>query len=289
MASRSQTYANIEHIVIDGASTDETQEVLRAAEETYPLRWVSEPDEGMYHAINKGLRMANGEILAYLNSDDLYLPWTLDVVVRAFEHHPEADFVFGDVVAIDDVSGERQVYLFPPFHLDHLRRVGFLAQPAVFWRRTAWQSLGGFDESLRYVADCDLWMRAGQSHRFHKVYEFLAVERIHAQTLREATEGGVWRELDDVRRRYVDFDGRLHQQRLRQYRYLSRFWRRLHFLAFTPQWVVAPLLGRGPWSRFISADEAGAPIWRLVGMQIPLLNRMVKPKVLNASRQWLEQ
>src|SRR5690349_9655830 len=81
---RSQSYPNVEHIVVDGGSTDGTLEVLRRYEGTYGLRWMSEPDQGMYDAINKGLAMARGEILAYLNTDDLYLPWTIDTVVSTF-------------------------------------------------------------------------------------------------------------------------------------------------------------------------------------------------------------
>ena len=74
--------------MVDGGSTDETLEILRRYEGTYPMRWISEPDEGMYDAINKGLRLATGDILAYLNSDDLYFPWTLETVVMYFRRDP---------------------------------------------------------------------------------------------------------------------------------------------------------------------------------------------------------
>ena len=120
---------------------------------------------GMSHAINKGLRMANGEILAYLNSDDLYLPWTLNVVVKALDTILKRISSLGMLCAIDDVSGERQVYLFPPFHLDQLAQGQLLAQPggAVVAPRSV-AVLGRLDESLGYVADCDLSMRlAGSS------------------------------------------------------------------------------------------------------------------------------
>src|ERR1043166_5067752 len=87
---RAQTYPAVEHIVMDGGSSDGTTALLRAYEPTYRMRWQSAPDGGMYYAINEGLRQANGEILAYLNSDDLYFPWTIGVVVEAFRRHPEA-------------------------------------------------------------------------------------------------------------------------------------------------------------------------------------------------------
>ena len=103
---RSQSYPHVEHIVVDGGSTDGTLAVLRRYEGTYGLRWISEPDHGMYSAINKGLAMARGQVLAYLNSDDLYFPWTVETVVAAFRSHPEADLVHGDVwwVVMRDVS-----------------------------------------------------------------------------------------------------------------------------------------------------------------------------------------
>src|SRR5262245_60785129 len=81
---RGQSYANVEHIVVDGKSNDGTRDLLQRYEPTYNLRWTSESDSGMYAAINRGLGMASGDILAYLNSDDLYFPWTLELVARAF-------------------------------------------------------------------------------------------------------------------------------------------------------------------------------------------------------------
>jgi len=171
-----QTYERFEHIVVDGGSTDETLDILRRFEGSYPLRWTSGPDRGMYDAINKGLAAARGEIVAYLNSDDLYFPWTLDVVVRALADRPDADFIFGDFLQINDVTGRRRLMWQMPFDLDYVQRAGFLAQPAVFWRRRAHEDLEGFDTRLRYVADCDYWMRAGATHKFTKLDEVLATE-----------------------------------------------------------------------------------------------------------------
>ena len=134
---RAQMYTNIEHIVVDGDSTDGTKALLAGLESKYPLRWVSEPDDGMYAAINKGLKMAKGGIVAYLNSDDLYFPWTLDVVVDAFQAHPAADFIYGDALSVDDLSGRQAPYWMLPPNADYIKRVGFFAQPSVFWGRSA--------------------------------------------------------------------------------------------------------------------------------------------------------
>ena len=85
---RRQTYPRIEHFVVDGGSTDATLHVLRAAESSAGMRWVSEPDDGMYDAINKGISRTTGEIVGYLNSDDLYFPWAVEAAVRVFESRP---------------------------------------------------------------------------------------------------------------------------------------------------------------------------------------------------------
>ena len=110
---RGQSYPNIEHIVVDGGSTDGTIELLRSFGSTYNLKWISESDDGMYAAINKGLRLASGTILAYLNSDDTYLPWTIETVAREFERHRSGGFVFGDAINVSD-SGHWRLILQPP-------------------------------------------------------------------------------------------------------------------------------------------------------------------------------
>lgn len=283
---RSQTLVEYEHIVVDGASTDGTVELLTSMEETYPLRWISEPDTGMYNAINKGLAMARGGILAYLNSDDLYFPWTLEVIVRDFRRHQSVDFVYGDALSIDDESGVRRMYWQFPFHRDTVQRTGFLAQPTVFWRRRVVEAVGGFDESLRYVADCDYWMRAAARFRFHKVHEVLAVERDHRETLRE-TESGVWTELARVRSRYVRLAGwrhyLLHRRNMRRAQVLER----LYSLAILCQSRIPRRLRRGPWARFLGAD--GTPfnvtetLRSLAPRQYESRNRIMKP-----DRRWLE-
>src|SRR5690349_10977185 len=112
---RAQTYPSVEHIVVDGGSTDGTLPLLEQYASTYNMRWLSEPDGGIYDAINKGMRMATGDILAYLNSDDLYFPWTVDVVMRAFEEHPEADLVYGDAIRLDEIRGWVTPAFMPPF------------------------------------------------------------------------------------------------------------------------------------------------------------------------------
>ena len=158
---REQSYPNIEHIVADGGSTDGTLEILRRAESGSALRWSSEPDSGMYAAINKGFSRANGEILAYLNTDDSYFPWTVETAIGALQAHPDAGFVYGDLLVLW-ADGSLQLDFHSPFRLAYLRRHAFLAQPTVFFRRSVWEEFGPFDESLQLLGDCEYWMRIAE-------------------------------------------------------------------------------------------------------------------------------
>jgi len=284
---RNQSYGNLEHIVMDGGSTDRTLDALRRHEAAYNLQWTSLADLGMYHAINAGFRKASGEILAYLNSDDLYFPWTVETVVRNFQAHPKADFVFGDAIAIDDETGRHALNFQPPFDLDYVRRWGFLCQPTVFWRRSVFEQEGGFDESLQFVADCDYWMRLGARRQFHKINEFLAVERNHATTLREARAEVLWDELASVRSRYVLLHGPSHRLRVAGHRVRAVVWARAYWIRFAMQSLLARRSSCGPWSRLLNS---GHPLirWHLLPLRlIPGISNR-RPRVVQPSRHWLE-
>ncbi len=197
---RAQTYPHVEHIVVDGGSTDGTIELLERYAPTYDLRWISEPDRGMYDAVNKGLRMARGEILAYLNSDDLYFPWSVAAGVKAFADHPEAGLVYGDVLRRDALNGWVVPVFTAPLKVGPTAAFGTLHQPAVFWRREVFNALGGFDDSLAYVADLAFWLRAASRFEHVAVAEFLAFEERHADMLSETRRAEMAAEDARVRR-----------------------------------------------------------------------------------------
>jgi len=199
---RAQTYPNVEHIVVDGGSTDETLELLERYAGTYNLRWISEPDRGMYDAINKGFRMASGEIFAYLNSDDLYFPWTVDAVVHVFADRPQASIAFGDLIRVDAIRGWTVPIFIPPFATAMSAAFGNLSQPAVFLRRHVMDALGGFDPGLGFVADADFWLRASGQFAFVRVDEFLALELWHAATLSATRRDEMAAEDDRMRGGY---------------------------------------------------------------------------------------
>ncbi len=259
LSVRQQSYQHIEHIIVDGGSTDDTLDVIRRHEGTYDMRWISEPDGGMYEAINKGLRMARGEVLAYLNTDDRYFPWTVKVAVRALAENPDVGFVFGDVLQVEDESDAGKLLLYPPFWLGHIRRFGFLGQPTVFWRRAVFEEYGGFDESLQFVADCEYWMRIGERYRARKLDEMLAIVRDHPEAKRFAQMEALSKELNEVRPRYVRREGLAYRMLIlvdRAYAFLSYRYYLLRFLHAYFRRHRLPGQGDGAWAAFFNRNKS---------------------------------
>ncbi|MGH9420671.1 MAG: glycosyltransferase family 2 protein [Thermoanaerobaculia bacterium] len=252
LSIKAQTYRHIEHIVIDGGSTDETHQILRAHEGSYSLRWLSEPDRGMYDAINKGMRLARGEILAYLNSDDLYFPWTIDRVVRAFRANPFAGLVYGDGLRLNEAMGTLSPWFQPPFRLEDMRSVGSLLQPSVFWRRRLLDTVGEFDASLRYVGDVDYWLRAGTVDQLVRIGEILAIDRVHPDALSVLARAAMQAEDQSMRSRYH------RSSKVRQTLASLRafLWRRARWLSFVM--AIRHPTEAGGWSNLV--HQSGAEV-----------------------------
>jgi len=173
LSVRNQTYPHIEHIVVDGGSTDETLAILRKYSDS--LTWISEPDEGQSDAINKGWRMAKGEILAYLNADDTYMPWAVQTAVEFFADNPDIGMVYGGCNLIDErgeVIGQYGAREFESGEL--LWGPCVIPQPAALLRRVVLDDVGYLDTSLHMVMDLDLWIRIGPKYKVLYVPRVLA-------------------------------------------------------------------------------------------------------------------
>lgn len=192
----------LEVIVVDGGSTDETHDILD--------RWrhrlhacICEPDGGQAEALAKGFALANGEILGWLNSDDMHLPWTLRAIRNEFEHDAELDCVHGDRVVIDEhgvVTGYRML---PGHSAYFLNRWPWTHQETCFWRRALMERCGGIDTSLRFAMDYDLFVRFFSRGRCVHLPLVLGAFRWHAESksfLQQSTVGHD--EIALVRRRY---------------------------------------------------------------------------------------
>ena len=154
---RNQNYHAIEHFVADGGSTDGTIAILQSTE---GLKWLSEPDAGMYDAINKGIRNTTGDIVGYLNADDEYEPDTIRHVVAAFERHSDVELVYGHCIFTDERGRELFTIRALPF-VDRLTPTPRIAwsQPTCFWRRRLHDRVGFFDTSFKNVGDYEFWAR----------------------------------------------------------------------------------------------------------------------------------
>lgn len=164
---RSQDYPKIEHIVIDGGSNDGTVEILKGCPQ---LRWISEPDRGQSDALNKGFRLAQGEVIGWLNADDTYRPGAISHAIEYFQAHPDVDLVYTDIQVIDENDQPVRFVKAAPFSLEMLLQRNIINQPTVFMRRQVLDTLGGVDNNIQfYVMDRELWLRAGMLFNLHYI------------------------------------------------------------------------------------------------------------------------
>jgi glycosyltransferase involved in cell wall biosynthesis len=177
-----QDYPRLEYIIQDGGSTDGTPAVLERYQDLLAF-CESRPDRGQAHALNLGFRHATGDILAYLNSDDLLLPGALAYVARYFARHPDVDVLYSHRVIIDTDDREIGRWVLPPHDDDVLLWQDYVPQETLFWRRRVWERVGArLDESYHFALDWDLLVRFREAGaKFARVPRFLAVFRIHPQ------------------------------------------------------------------------------------------------------------
>ncbi len=169
LSVKNQNYHSIEHIVIDGGSTDETLDVIRRYEGTYNLHWVSEPDEGQADALNKGFKLARGEILGWLNADDTYQPGAVRSAVACLQSHPAVDLVYGGFNFINEGGEILYTHIPPEFSLEKLLYGDIIPQAAMFFRRRTIEEIGGVDPHLHYVMDWEFVLRIARNYRVRRI------------------------------------------------------------------------------------------------------------------------
>lgn len=200
-----QQYPNMEYFIQDGGSKDETLSVLKRYENRL-AGWKSQKDSGQSQAINLGFANATGEIMAWLNSDDLLLPDTLAMVINYFNNHPDIDVVYGNRLLIDENDMEIGRWILPGHDGDVLSWVDYIPQETMFWRRRIWDKVGGqIDESFRFAMDWDLLVRFREAGaKFAHIPHFLGAFRIHEQQKTSAVINEIGhQEMDRIRERLL--------------------------------------------------------------------------------------
>ncbi len=200
-----QDYPHLEYLVIDGGSTDDSVEIIRKYAK--PLEsgrllpsaqqqadnqqqaaglqnrtieyWVSEKDRGQAEAINKGLARAKGDILAWLNSDDYYLPGTISAVVKCFQENPDVVMVYGDMLAVDGDGQTINILKYKQLSLEDLLCFQIIGQPSVFFRRPAFERTGPVEPTFHFMLDHQLWIRLAQQGRILHVPQVWSAARYH--------------------------------------------------------------------------------------------------------------
>jgi glycosyltransferase involved in cell wall biosynthesis len=188
-----QDYADIETLVIDGGSTDGSADINKKKEPRLAY-WVSEKDLGQADAINKGMARAKGEIVAWLNSDDYYLPGTVAAAVGAFDANPDVALVYADMLAVDERGQTFNTFRYKQLTLEDLLCFQIIGQPAVFMRRAAFEKAGGLDFSYHFLLDHHLWIRIAAQGRILHISQTWAAARYHAEAKNRAHAAAFGRE-----------------------------------------------------------------------------------------------
>ena len=219
-----QDYPRIEYIVIDGASKDGSVDIIKkyADKLTY---WESKKDKGQADAINKGFAHATGEIIAWLNSDDYYLPGAVRAAVKVFEENPDVVLVYGDMLAVDENSTTFNTLTYKQLTLEDLFCFQIIGQPAVFMRRSALQKTSGLDLTFHFLLDHLLWIKIAKQGKILHVSQTWAAARYHAEAknVAKAAEFGLeaFRILEtiaqdkDLAKALLDVDRRAHASAFR--------------------------------------------------------------------------
>ena len=200
-----QQYPNLEYFVQDGGSKDETVDILRSCHNQLS-GWESSPDDGQSHAINLGFSRGTGDIMAWINSDDLLLPGAIHAVVEYFNLHPEVDVVYGDRLLIDENDFNIGRWILPGHDSNVLSWADYVPQETLFWRSRVWREIGGqVDENFKFAMDWDLLIRFREAGaRFAHLPRFLGAFRIHhtQKTTAAISETG-YQEMDAIRARLI--------------------------------------------------------------------------------------
>lgn len=237
LSVKNQDYPFIEHIIIDGGSTDNSIDIIKKYDGTYNMTWISEKDNGYANALNKGFAMAKGDIVCWLDSDDFYLAGTIKKIVDIFLNHQNVDVVFGNILLSDQKGNIVDYIKHTDFDVSVLIYLTMNINPqAAFWFSKLHKKIGKLDESLRLHADADFFTRMGLlPATFYHTNDFLAVYRMHENQLSKGAE--VARQEAHIRlQKYMEKD--MNASKLAKKRTKLLIWRAFKFILQGDSWYV---------------------------------------------------
>ena len=173
-----QDYPDLEYIIVDGASTDDSVEIIKKYAGCLAY-WLSEPDSGQSEAVNKGWQRATGEIIGWLNSDDLLMPGAVSRMVKAFQETPEMSVIYGDVISIDQEGQIFNIMRFDQWNLDDLMTFKIISQPGAFMRADVLRQSGYLDRQMHFLMDTHLWLKMAQFAPIRYLPGVVAAARYH--------------------------------------------------------------------------------------------------------------
>jgi len=198
-----QNYPNLEYIIIDGGSTDGSVEIIKKYQK-YLSYWVSEKDKGQSHAINKGFQRSTGKIIAWLNSDDTYLPETFYKIMKNFKQNPEADLIFGNIYFIDESDKRIGELRFTEFDFDTLIYEGSnLHQTGTFWKKEIYERVGGLNSDYKFCMDYDFFCRIAKIGKLYYIKDYFANFRMHSNAKSSTISHIGRKEHKEIMMRYI--------------------------------------------------------------------------------------
>jgi len=200
-----QGYPELEYVVVDGGSSDESVAIIKRHEAGLAY-WVSEADEGHAHALNKGFARTTGEIMSWINSSDLYYPWTFQTVAEVFSQFPQVEWITGKGSMFDAAGRLRIIVTEPGINVFDVLAGDYrgIQQESVFWRRSLWERAGGrLDQTLTCAADLELWLRFFELAPLYRVETLLGGFRVHDERLGKADGDMYGREAQQLHSRFI--------------------------------------------------------------------------------------
>lgn len=278
----SQDCPDLEYIVMDGGSTDQSVDIIKKYQHSI-AHWTSEKDGGQTDAVNKGFSAATGDILGWLNSDDIYYPQTLMTVANYFNSHPECDVIYGMADYIDADDNFISEYPTRSWSYSELKSWCFICQPSVFFRRTVYEKFGPLDDALNFCMDYEYWLRCGREKPFIHLQEKLAASRLHSENKTIGSRPAV---LEEVVRMLFD-----------KYHHVDRRWLGERALEITglKRGFEPKGMSRISWSaealkRFYQdSNELNRKFLPLVPMHMVMNLPMVPRKLLQSMKQTFQR